>query len=92
MTTHIEYSERLKSLPPYLFAEIDRARREALAAGRDVINLGVGDPDQRTLRRSLTRLKKPPRTLTIIIILLTKGSRNCVWKSPCGLKTVSGTS
>ncbi len=44
----IEFSERLKSLPPYLFVEIDTARRAAIAAGRDVINLGVGDPDQRT--------------------------------------------
>ncbi|MDY7009617.1 MAG: LL-diaminopimelate aminotransferase, partial [Planctomycetota bacterium] len=35
-------SDRLKALPPYLFVEIDRAKREAIAAGRDVINLGVG--------------------------------------------------
>ncbi len=44
----IEFSERLKQLPPYLFVEIDKARREAVAQGRDVINLGVGDPDQPT--------------------------------------------
>ncbi len=44
----IEFSDRLKSLPPYLFVEIDKAKRAALAQGRDVINLGVGDPDQRT--------------------------------------------
>ena len=41
-------SERLQSLPPYLFIEIDRKKREAIAQGRDVINLGVGDPDQPT--------------------------------------------
>lgn len=39
---------RLKKLPPYLFVEIDRKRRAALAAGRDVINFGIGDPDQPT--------------------------------------------
>lgn len=38
-------ADRLKALPPYLFVDIDRKRNEALAAGRDVINLGVGDPD-----------------------------------------------
>jgi len=38
-------SDRLKALPPYLFFEIDRKKKEALAAGRDVIDLGVGDPD-----------------------------------------------
>lgn len=41
-------SERLRKLPPYLFAEIDRKKKAAIAAGRDVINLGVGDPDRPT--------------------------------------------
>lgn len=44
----IEFSERLKTLPPYLFVEIDKAKRAAIAEGRDVINLGIGDPDQPT--------------------------------------------
>ena len=41
-------AERLQKLPPYLFAEIDRKKKAAIAAGRDVINLGVGDPDKPT--------------------------------------------
>ena len=41
-------SERLRALPPFLFDEIDRQKRERIAAGADVINLGVGDPDQPT--------------------------------------------
>ncbi len=41
-------SDRLKALPPYLFAEIDRKKKEAIAAGRPVINLGIGDPDTPT--------------------------------------------
>ncbi|MBV8677563.1 MAG: LL-diaminopimelate aminotransferase [Planctomycetaceae bacterium] len=41
-------AERLQKLPPYLFAEIDKKKKAALAAGRDVINLGVGDPDRPT--------------------------------------------
>ncbi len=41
-------SNRLRELPPYLFAEIDRLKKEALEAGRDIIDLGVGDPDQPT--------------------------------------------
>ena len=44
----IVQSQRLQSLPPYLFIEIDRKKRQALAQGRDIINLGVGDPDQPT--------------------------------------------
>jgi len=41
-------SARLLALPPFLFDEIDRKKRERIAAGKDVINLGVGDPDQPT--------------------------------------------
>lgn len=41
-------TERLKSLPAYLFVEIDRRKREAIAAGQDVIDFGIGDPDQPT--------------------------------------------
>ena len=54
----IEFSDRLQSLPPYLFVEIDKARRAAIAAGRDIINLGVGDPDQRTHQVIIDALKK----------------------------------
>lgn len=40
-----EPAERLKQLPPYLFAEVDRRKREQIARGKDIIDLGVGDPD-----------------------------------------------
>ena len=40
-----EKAERVRRLPPYLFAEIDRLKAELVARGVDVINLGVGDPD-----------------------------------------------
>lgn len=39
-------SDRLRRLPPYLFAELERKQRELEAAGKDVINLGIGDPDR----------------------------------------------
>lgn len=44
----IRRAERLERIPPYLAFEIDREKREAIAAGVDVIDLGVGDPDQPT--------------------------------------------
>ncbi|MDR2423037.1 MAG: LL-diaminopimelate aminotransferase [Deltaproteobacteria bacterium] len=44
----IEFSERLKALPPYLFKELDRIRDEVKSRGVDVIDLGVGDPDRPT--------------------------------------------
>jgi LL-diaminopimelate aminotransferase len=39
------YSDRVNSLPPYLFAAIDEAKEKAISRGVDVIDLGVGDPD-----------------------------------------------
>lgn len=39
-------SNRLRRLPPYLFAEFERKRVVLERAGRDIINLGIGDPDQ----------------------------------------------
>lgn len=39
------YADRITSLPPYLFAAIDRAKENAIKNGVDVIDLGVGDPD-----------------------------------------------
>jgi LL-diaminopimelate aminotransferase len=40
-----EISDRLKSLPPYLFAEIDRMKAEKIKEGVKIIDFGVGDPD-----------------------------------------------
>ncbi len=58
MPVNIEFAERLKVLPPYLFVEIDKAKRAALAQGRDVINLGIGDPDYPTPRPIIDAMKK----------------------------------
>lgn len=44
----VAHAHRLDQLPPYLFVQIDRSKREAIAAGRDVIDFGVGDPDRPT--------------------------------------------
>ncbi|MHC4606021.1 MAG: LL-diaminopimelate aminotransferase [Planctomycetota bacterium] len=44
-------SDRLRRLPPYLFAEMERKKRALVEAGTDVIDLGIGDPDQPPPRR-----------------------------------------
>lgn len=56
--TDFEFSERLTKLPPYLFAEIDRAKREAKAEGRDIVDLGIGDPDLPTPKHVINALYK----------------------------------
>jgi LL-diaminopimelate aminotransferase len=51
-------SKKLESLPPYLFLEIDKAKRKARALGRDIIDLGIGDPDQPTPNYIIDALHK----------------------------------
>lgn len=58
-------SKRLNQLPPYLFAEIDRVKRELRAQGKKLIDLGVGDPDQPTpphIIEALSRAARDPIT------------------------------
>jgi len=45
---NVDTSSRLKELPPYLFAEIDKIKKKAISEGKDIIDLGVGDPDRPT--------------------------------------------
>ncbi|MCZ6697631.1 MAG: LL-diaminopimelate aminotransferase [Planctomycetota bacterium] len=49
-------ASRLEALPPYLFIEIDHKKRAAIAAGRDVIDFGVGDPDRPTPKFIIDRM------------------------------------
>ena len=51
-------SARIKALPPYLFAELDRKKEEVRARGVDIIDLGVGDPDRPTPKHIVARMKR----------------------------------
>ena len=57
----IEQADRLKQLPPYLFAELDRKKAEARERGVDVIDLGVGDPDLSTPDNIIDKLAEAAR-------------------------------
>ena len=52
----IQWSNRIKNLPPYLFAEIDAKKQALLDKGVNVIDLGVGDPDIPTPDRIISAL------------------------------------
>jgi LL-diaminopimelate aminotransferase len=56
MQTH--YAERIKTLPPYLFAAIDQMKKEALSKGADLIDLSIGDPDIPTPNHIIEAMKK----------------------------------
>ncbi|MCE5301120.1 MAG: LL-diaminopimelate aminotransferase [Spirochaetia bacterium] len=54
----MEYSNGIKKLPPYVFVDLDRKKKAAIAAGRDIINLGIGDPDKPTPKSIIRYFKK----------------------------------
>src|SRR5260221_12234158 len=64
-TLFITRASRLEKIPPYLFGEIAALKRKAIAEGRDLVDLGIGDPDQPTpepIIEALTRAAKNPET------------------------------
>ena len=61
MSVRAELAERLKRLPPYLFAEIDRQKKEARARGMDLVDLGIGDPDLPTAPHVIEALHRAAR-------------------------------
>ena len=57
----IQVATRIKTLPPYLFAAIDKMKQAAIAKGVDIINLGIGDPDLPTPAPIIDSLAKAAR-------------------------------
>jgi LL-diaminopimelate aminotransferase len=58
MRQSFRQADRLSKLPPYLFAEIDRLKHEAIGRGMDIINLGIGDPDLPTPSHIVRRMQE----------------------------------
>ena len=56
---------RIKRLPPYVFAEVNRLKAVARARGADIIDLGMGNPDMPTPQHIVDKLVETitkPRT------------------------------
>jgi len=64
MTLNQEFY-RIKRLPPYVFAEVNAMKAKARAAGDDIIDFGMGNPDQPTPQHIVDKLcetAQNPRT------------------------------
>jgi alanine-synthesizing transaminase len=56
---------RIRRLPPYVFEEVNKAKAKARAAGADIVDLGMGNPDLPAPQHVLDKLKETlgkPRT------------------------------
>jgi len=51
-------AKRVKDIPPYLFARIDKMKEEAVKKGVDLIDLSIGDPDIPTPRHIVERMRR----------------------------------
>ena len=60
-----EEFHRIRRLPPYVFAEVNKAKAKYRAAGGDIIDLGMGNPDSATPSHIVAKLVEAvadPRT------------------------------
>ena len=49
---------RIKRLPPYVIAEVNAMRAVARAAGEDIIDLGMGNPDMAPPKHVIEKLRE----------------------------------
>jgi LL-diaminopimelate aminotransferase len=54
----MQVADRLLKTPPYPFAELGRLKRKAIEEGVDLIDFGIGDPDQPTPGHIVEALRK----------------------------------
>ena len=50
--------DRIKRLPPYVFAEVNRLKAELRTKGKDIIDFGMGNPDMPTPKHIREKLKE----------------------------------
>ncbi|MDI2090781.1 LL-diaminopimelate aminotransferase [Commensalibacter oyaizuii] len=60
-----EEFHRIRRLPPYVFAEVNAAKKAARARGEDIIDLGMGNPDS----------NPPPHVVQKLVEATTSSSR-----------------
>jgi alanine-synthesizing transaminase len=61
MQNFIEEFSLLKRLPPYVFAIVNELKTRARAKGEDIIDLGMGNPDQPTPKHIVDKLIEASR-------------------------------
>ena len=67
---------RVNQLPPYVFDEIQALKAAARKEGKDIIDFGMGNPDQATPEEIVEKLENLPLILVRIGIHSQKGSQD----------------
>ncbi len=78
----IEVADRVKRLPPYLFARINAKKYQMRRDGLDVIDLGMGNPSDPPEDLVIDKLTKPPAIPRTTDIAKRWAFKICAAKSP----------
>ena len=85
---------KIRRLPPYVFAEVNALKAKARAAGEDVIDFGMGNPDQpppEHITAKLTETLNDPRVHRYSTSRGIPGLRRAISSSKsCGERLISG--
>ena len=78
-----EEFHRIKRLPPYVFAEVNRLKAQARARGADIIDFGMGNPDMPTPQHIVDKLVETVREAAHQPLFgLARASRACAGRRP----------
>ncbi len=78
---HQEF-HRIKRLPPYVFAEVNRLKAAARARGADIIDLGMGNPDLPTPQHIVDKLVETVASRARIATRPRRASPACAGRRP----------
>jgi alanine-synthesizing transaminase len=73
MTTLQQDFYRIGRLPPYVFAEVNKLKAAARAAGRDIIDFGMGNPDSTPPAHVIEKLRETLKDPTVHGYSLSRG-------------------
>ena len=69
-------SKRISELPPYIFARLNKLKMEARRKGRDIIDMGMGNPDQPPSPKIIEKLIETARKQKVHGYSASKGIPN----------------
>lgn len=77
--------QRIRRLPPYVFNIVGDLKKAARARGEDIIDFGMGNPDQPTPKHIIDKLTETVQRGTPTVIPSPEAFRACARRLPTGI-------